>query len=174
MKILTNIFLPLIILLSLSNSARADFPRYLDFQFILNKSIAGSQAQKTLKSKLENSVKSFNLREKEIQKEEKKIISQKKVITESEYKNKILKLREKVSNLRNDRNKILQNASKTKNNARNQLLKNLNPILKEFMREKNIRMVLDKKDLILADESLDITDDIMKIFNNKVKSIKIQ
>ena len=42
------------------------------------------------------------------------------------------------------------------------------------MREKNIRMVLDKKDLILADESLDITDDIMKIFNNKVKSIKIQ
>ena len=72
MKILTNIFFPLIILISLSNSARADFPRYLDFQFILNKSIAGSQAQKTLKSKLENSVKSFNLREKEIQKEEKK------------------------------------------------------------------------------------------------------
>ena len=81
---------------------------------------------------------------------------------------------ENFINLRNDRNKILQNASKTKNNARNQLLKNLNPILKEFMREKNIRMVLDKKDLILADESLDITDDIMKIFNNKVKSIKIQ
>ena len=39
------------------------------------------------------------------------------------------------------------------------------------MQEKKIRMVLNKKDLILADEKLDITKNIMDILNKKIKSI---
>ena len=41
------------------------------------------------------------------------------------------------------------------------------------MVEKKLRMVLDKKSLLLADENLDITNDIIKRLNNKIKSIKL-
>ena len=41
------------------------------------------------------------------------------------------------------------------------------------MKEKNIRMVLDKKSILLADENLDITQDIMKRLNSKLKTIKL-
>ena len=41
------------------------------------------------------------------------------------------------------------------------------------MKEKNIRMVLDKKSILLADENLDITQDIIKRLNSKLKSIKL-
>ena len=41
------------------------------------------------------------------------------------------------------------------------------------MSEKQIRMVIDKKDIILADERLDITNDIMKLLNAKIKSVKL-
>lgn len=41
------------------------------------------------------------------------------------------------------------------------------------MKEKNIRLVLDKKDLILADENLDITKDIMDLLNKRLKTIKL-
>ena len=34
-------------------------------------------------------------------------------------------------------------------------------------------MVLDKKSILLADENLDITKDIMKLLNQKLKSIKL-
>ena len=34
-------------------------------------------------------------------------------------------------------------------------------------------MVVDKKSLLLADESLNITKDIMSILNNKLKSINL-
>ena len=40
------------------------------------------------------------------------------------------------------------------------------------MQEKKIRLVVDKKNIILADEKLDITKDIMKTLNDKLKSIK--
>ena len=41
------------------------------------------------------------------------------------------------------------------------------------MKEKKIRLVLDKKSLLLADENLDITKDIMSILNKNLKSIKL-
>ena len=42
------------------------------------------------------------------------------------------------------------------------------------MNEKKIRMVIDKKSLLLADENLNITDDIMKKLNSKLKSIDLK
>ena len=41
------------------------------------------------------------------------------------------------------------------------------------MKEKKIRMVVDKKSLLLADQNLDITKDIIERLNKKLKSIKI-
>ena len=41
------------------------------------------------------------------------------------------------------------------------------------MKEKNIRMILDKKELIVADNKLDITKDIIELLNKKLKSIKV-
>ena len=41
------------------------------------------------------------------------------------------------------------------------------------MKEKNIRMIIDKKSMLLADENLDITKDVIKILNQKLKSIKL-
>ena len=42
------------------------------------------------------------------------------------------------------------------------------------MKEKKIRMVVDKKSLLLADENLDITKDIMNLLNQKLKSINLK
>lgn len=151
----------------------ADVPFYLDFKYILNESAAGKKAQDQLKRKLESGIKALNKKEKSIQEEEKKIIEQKKILKPEEYKKKVQALRSKVSILQKERNNLLQSTSKQRSKARNILLKNLNPIIKEYMQEKKIRMVVDKKSLLLADENLDITKEIMDRLNKKLKSINI-
>jgi len=167
-------FLFIILIFFLSTSlSQADNPFFIDFKYILNESKAGKKAQNSLKTKLENGLNRLKEQEKNIQEEEKKIIQQKKLITADEYKKKINGLRNKVSTLQKDRNKLLEDVSKQRTKARNELLKNLNPILKDYMKEKNIRIVLDKKSILLADENLNITDDIMKILNQKLNSIKL-
>ena len=98
-----RIFYKIIIFFTLtffhSNILLAELPHYLDFKYILNKSEAGSKAQKALKDELQKKIKSLNSKEKEIQAEEKKIIEQKKIISEEEYKKRITELRTKVSEL---------------------------------------------------------------------------
>ena len=77
------------------------------------------------------------------------------------------------SNLQKNRGETLQKIAKQRANAKQELLDNLNPIIKKYMAEKKIRMVIDKKNILLADETLEITEDIMALLNKKLKSINL-
>ena len=154
-------------------SLHAEVPHYLDFKLILNESDAGKKAQNFLKKKLESGIENIKKKEKSFQEDEKKIIQQKKIISAEEYKKKVSELRNKVSEIQKERGKLLENVAKQRTKARNEILKNLNPIIKNYMNEKKIRMVIDKKNILLADETLDITKDIMALLNKKLKSINL-
>ena len=79
-----------------------------------------------------------------------------------------------MSALQKERNNLLETVSKQRSKARKELLNKLNPIIKNYMKEKNIRMVVDKKSLLLADDALDITDEIISLLNTKLKSIDLK
>jgi len=156
-----------------NESLQADIPFFLDFKYILNESDAGKKAQNQLKEKLNKGIKNLKEKEKNIQDEEKKIIEQKKIISSDEYKKKVKDLRTKVSSLQKERNTLLETVSKQRIKARKELLKNLNPIIRDYMKDKKIRMVVDKKSLLLADENLNITEEVMALLNKKLKSINL-
>ena len=63
--------------------------------------------------------------------------------------------------------------TKARNDARITLLKSVNPIIKKYMQENKIRLVIDKKSVIVGDNDLEITDQIIGILNKEVSSIKI-
>ena len=173
MNKIRNLILALLLLCFSTSTVYADSSYFIDFKYILNESEAGKKAQNFLKSKLDKGIKTLQEKEKKIQEEEKKIIQQKKLISADEYKKKVTDLRSKVASLQKERNALLEQVAKQRTKARNELLKNLNPIIKDYMKEKKIRMVLDKKGILLADENLNITQDIMKELNKKLKSIKL-
>ena len=54
-----------------------------------------------------------------------------------------------MSSLQKDRNKLLEDVAKQRKKARQELLDNLNPIIKDYMKEKKIRMVVDKRSSLL-------------------------
>ena len=161
------------IIILFNSPVLANIPHYLDFKFILNQSDAGKKAQTFLKKRLDNGFKTINEKEKKILEEEKKLIQQKKIISGEEYKKKVSELRKKVSALQKERESLLQNVARQRAEARKTLLKNLNPILKNYMQKNNVRVVIDKKSILLADETLDITKIIMEELNKKLKNIKL-
>tara|TARA_Y100001958_G_C21241651_1_gene569569 strand:- start:349 stop:870 length:522 start_codon:yes stop_codon:yes gene_type:complete len=160
-------------ILCLKSSLNAEIPHYLDFKFILNSSTAGKKAQDYLKNSLEKGLKNITEKEKKILNEEKEIINQKKILSPEDYKKKVSELRKKVVNLQKERKTLLETVAKKRSKAKEALLKNLNPIVKDYMKEKKIRMVVDKKSILLADSNLDVTKDIMDLLNKKLKSINL-
>ena len=146
---------------------------YLDFKYIIDQSVAGKKTNQSLKNELDKGIKGLKTKEQQLQKEEKEIIQQKKLLSPEEYKKKISSLREKVTSLQKERDKVIQSISTKRNKARKKLLDELNPIVKSYMIEKNIKLILNKKSVLLGDEKLDITKDILEILNKKLKSINL-
>jgi len=161
----------LILTFAFLTNLNADTPHFIDFKYVLNESSAGKKAQKDLKTELENGLKSLKVKEKKIQEDEKKIIQQKKLINEEEYKKKVDALRTEVSKLQSERQKLLNSVAKKRAKAKSELLKNVNPIIESYMKEKNIKMVIDKRSLLVANKELDITKAITNLLNGKLKSI---
>ena len=173
MYYIKKLFLLIVLGVLIQKPLFAEVPHFLDFKYILNQSDAGKKAQNFLQSKLQKGIKDLQVKEKKILEEEKKLIQQKKIISPEAYKDKVTELRKKVSSLQKERNILLESVAKQRAKAKNELLKNLNPIIKDYMNEKKIRMVVDKKSLLLADEKLNITNDIIELLKKKLKSIKL-
>ena len=152
-------------------SVIADTPYFIDFKYVLNESVAGKKAQKDLKNQLEKGLEQLKTKEKKVQEDEKKIIQQKKLINAEEYKKKVKALRSEVSKLQTERQKLLNSVAKKRAKAKSELLKNVNPLIEQYMKEKNIKMVIDKRSLLVANKELDITKDITNLLNGKLKSI---
>tara|TARA_B100001057_G_C22811608_1_gene935652 strand:+ start:994 stop:1515 length:522 start_codon:yes stop_codon:yes gene_type:complete len=172
MKYIYNFVLILFVVVLYQQPLRSE-TYFLDFKYILDQSNAGKKVNKILKEELDQGVKKLKNSEVKLQKEEKDIIQQKKLLSPEDYKKKITILRAKVTSLQKERNTILNSVSNKRRKARTELLTALNPIVKDYMSEKNIKIVLDKKTILLGDEKLDITNEIMDLLNKKLTSINL-
>ena len=160
-------------LFSFNQLALADNTYFIDFTKVLNQSKAGAEAQQKLKNKFDSESKKFSAEEENIKKQENELISQKKALSNEDYQKKVDELRNKVAKLQTDKQNSLNGIAKSRALAKQELLKNVNPILKTYMEENNIRLVVDKQGVILGDTTLEITDKIIEILNQKLSSLKI-
>ena len=146
---------------------------YLDVEKIMQSSVAGKSIIAQLKSKRELSVSKFKKKEKDIIEKEKKLISQKNVLSKEEFGKKIKDLRNDISNYQKDRNKAFNEITKSRIKASTKLITKLNPILEDYSKKNSIRMIIQKKHIVIGKKEDDITKDILELVNQKIKNIKI-
>ena len=145
---------------------------YLDVQFIIDNSNLG----KFYKSEIEKIQKKNNstiiLKENEIKQKEDEFKNQKNLLNQDETKKKIDEINSMIKQyqiLRNDLNKKL---AKEKKKFSKEILLILNPLLTKYVESKNINLVIEKKNVLVGVKSLDITKNILVIFNERTKNIK--
>tara|TARA_B100000963_G_scaffold206078_1_gene179482 strand:- start:1720 stop:2238 length:519 start_codon:yes stop_codon:yes gene_type:complete len=151
----------------------ADTTYFVDFSYILNQSKAGKEAQDILKKKIKTSNEKFSKQEKKILDDEKDLISKKNVLKGEEYKKKVSVLRDRVAKVQKEKRDFFAKINKQRSDSRKQLLKSLTPIMQNYMKENNIKIIIDKKNVLLGDASLDITKKITELLNKELKSLNL-
>ena len=106
--------------------------------------------------------------------EEKKIISQKNILNQDEYKKKINELKSKVKVFNEDRGNSLKLLNEIKNKSTSILLKEINPLIENYAKENTIDIILPKSNILIAKSELEITDQILELLNEKIKEIIIE
>ena len=158
----------------ISQASFAEAVYFINFNKVLNQSDAGKKAQDYLKKKYDSDAKKYKLLEDKIKKEEKDLIAQKKVITNEDYSKKVQALRAKVAKLNEDKQKSLNDLSKQRAKAKSEIQKKLVPLMTSYMKEKNIKLVVDKKAVVLGDPNLELTNKVIELLNKELKSISLK
>jgi len=145
----------------------------VDFRFILKKSkamkILGDEFI-LLENKMNNKIKNQQkyLKNKEL------IIKNEKKVNSLEYKQKLALFKKEVLTIQKkfkQERAILNNSFQ---NIQNDLKDRLAKVIKDFSIKNQIHIVFLKENVFLYNKpSLDITNEILKIFNEKTKSLKI-
>lgn len=147
---------------------------FINMDKVMSTSKSGVSILKQLTDLKNKNSKFLNEEEKKFKEKEKKLIAQKNIISENDFNNKVNELKSEIKNYNQNRNKMIEDFNKLKVDNTNNLLKLINPILVKFSNDKEISIILQKKDLVVAKSELDITDDIIKIINEQVKEFKIK
>tara|TARA_B110000305_G_C19209565_1_gene525171 strand:- start:299 stop:820 length:522 start_codon:yes stop_codon:yes gene_type:complete len=165
----------IVFFLSLFNFTNAEQNiAFIDMNKIIEMSIPGASLVKQLNILNKKNLIYFEKEEKKIKDNEVKIVNQKNIISDKEFKTNIDKLKLEINDYKNDRNKITNDFNKMKVNNTNSLLKSINPILVKFSNDKFISIILQKKNLVIGKTELDITDQIIEIINKEIKEFKIK
>ena len=146
---------------------------YIDMELLISKSLAGKSINTQIKSQNKNNLEKFKKIESDIKKEDEDISNKKNIISEDEYKKMVSQLNKKIKNYRVMVSENVDKNNKLKISATKKLIKKLNPILSDYSEKNSISIILQKRDIIIGKNSLNITDDIIKILDENVKEIKI-
>ena len=145
---------------------------YIDINYILENSIVGKSINTQIKTIQNKENENFKIEEKKLIEKEKKLISQKNILDEKQFKIELDKHKKNLSDYRNQKKAFIDNLNKKKTDYLKIVLNSLNPIISKYVEENEISLVLQKKNIIVAKKELDITIKILELLDNKLKKIE--
>ena len=167
-------FIIFIVLLSINNLKAEDKVAYLDIDFILTNTLAGKMLLKNLKEEEAIKVNKFKADDEKFKNDEKKILAKKKLISNNEIKKEMKALQIKFQEYKKIKNKEIENLKKKRNTNIINFLNSINPIIEKYMSDNSIYMLIDKKNVFIANNNYDITKKLIELIDNQIKTFEIK
>ena len=174
MKYLVKFFVVTFLCLVCTYASAEQKIAYLNMKFVLNSSKAGKGAQDFLQKSVKANQKKFAEQEKALKDSEKDLLNKKTVLSKEDYQKKTDELRKKVIDYQSQKRAALDKIVQQRAKARKELMKNLDPIIKSYIEENSISLVLDKRNIIIGNDDLDITSIIVEKLNKELPSLNLK
>ena len=164
-----------VVFLTLSSSIKSEQKIvFVDMDRLVSVSKPGSSIFNQLKDINRKNFDFLKKEEKKFKEKEKKLLAQKNIISETDFKNNVDELKFEINNYNQNRKKMIEKFNKLKVESTNNFLNLVNPILAKYSTQNEISIILQKKDLIIGKTELDITDEIIKSIDDEIKEFKIK
>ena len=138
---------------------------FINIDLVFQNSIEGKGIAKKLEVFKKEKMNTLKAKENEILKNEKKLLNQKNVLTKEEFDTKVKDLRKEIALFEDNRKKFSLEFEEKKNEELKIFMKSIRPVIEDYIKKNSISIVLNQKNLFIADKKYDITNDILKILN---------
>ena len=168
-KIKFIFFFILIFSLSFKNSYSNESIAILDLDGLLEKTNFGKKIINEL-----NLINNKNLNllkeiEGKIKSDRDKINAQKNILSDEQLNEKLNELNKEIKKFQSEKNKLVNKFNLEKKKKLDDFFKQIIPEIEKYIDEKQIDIVIDKKNIFIANRKNNITEDIVKIIDEKLK-----
>ena len=105
--------------------------------------------------------------------ERNKLIEQQSVIAPEAFEIKAKDYEKKLQNYQSEKQNKLRKLEGILQNARNEILEKVKPILEDLSKELGVTVILEKNSVLLSATNMDITDEVIKKLNKELPKIKV-
>ena len=175
MKLFSKFFLILFFLILSTNNLKAkDKVAYLDIDFILTNTIAGKTLLTNLQKQEEVKINQFRTNDEKFKDNEKKILSKKDIVSDDELNKEMRELQINFKKYNKNKKIEIENLKKKRNKNIINFINLINPIIEKYMTDNSIYMLIDKKNVFIANNDYDITKKLIELIDNQIKTIEIK
>ena len=142
---------------------------FIDIDKIINESEFGKRTYRNIDVNFKEENKKLLEIEKKLVSKEQEILKQKNILSEDELNKKITNLKKEINDFQKRRKSINEKFNKIRLEKTNEMVQSLNEILSKYADDNDISLVIQKKFIVIAKTGLDITNEILKLFNKENK-----
>ena len=163
------IFIILFLLIFTKTAYSIDKIAVLDLDSLLEKTNYGKKIIADLNLLNEQNLKSLQKIEADIKLNQEDIKKQKNLLSEEELAKKVNKLNSDIIEFQKKKTNLVSNFNTQKQNKLDEYFKMIIPEIEKYINEKDITLVVDKKNIFIANKKNNITDEIVRIIDEKLK-----
>tara|TARA_B100000902_G_scaffold195599_1_gene186873 strand:- start:443 stop:955 length:513 start_codon:yes stop_codon:yes gene_type:complete len=147
----------------------ADKISILDIDSLLEKTNFGKKIILELNSINGQNLQSLKKIEAKIKTDQDNINKQKNLLSEDELNKKVKKLNTDIMAFQKKKKDLIKEFNIKKKNKLDEFFKMIIPEIETYVNDNNISLVIDKKNIFIANRKNNITEDIVKIIDEKLK-----
>ena len=148
--------------------------RFVDINYIVNNSTSGKKLNQVIESKNKKIISELNNLGKKLKEKKDKIVKQKNILKKDELEKLVKNYEIEVKKFEEIRKKKRDNFNNFSINSKKKIIDLLNPLITNYLQKESIQLLLQKDKIIFGDDKLDITKEILKIFNEKHSKISFE
>ena len=146
---------------------------FVDVNYIFSNSVAGKDITNKVKIDFDKSQKNLEILKNKLINDEKKLINQKNILSKEEFEKNLFDLKNEMDEFNNQRIKLNSEIDVYRNKLQSSFSLELNNVIKKYANENNIDLIIDKKTILVGKNVLDATKDVLELFDQNIKEIKI-
>ena len=141
----------------------------LDLDSLIEKTNIGKKIISDLNIINEKNLVSLKQIEGNIKADQENIKKQKNLLSQEELTKKINKLNSDISEFQKKKNNLVNNFNVEKKSKFDEFFKTILPLIENYIEQNNINLVFDKKNIFIVNKKNNITEDIIKLIDEKLK-----
>ena len=164
-----NLLIIFFIIINFTSLKAEEKITFLNIDSLIQNSNFGKSTLKEIEDLNKKNLLELKKREQDIRKKEQDLINKKNIISEEEFKKNALVVKKEINEFNLYKKQISVEFENKKKDLLNKFFERIRPIIEIYINEKKISAVLNKKNIFIANKKYDITNDLIKVINEKIK-----